>query len=84
MPSWAAPEKHTTPTGQKGAIDEADTFKGRFEEMGKQKEQKYTQAFRLIPEYRDKIDIHKICQALIMTAKDKPGKAETSTNKETG
>ena len=44
--------------------------------MGKQEKQKATQAFRLIPEYREKIDIHKICQALIMTAKDKPGKAK--------
>lgn len=52
--------------------------------MGKQKKQNETQAFRLIPEYRDKIDIHKICHALIMTAKDKPGKAENASDKSTG
>ncbi len=33
-----------------------------------------TQSFRLIPKYRDKIDVHKICQALIIAAKDMPGK----------
>ena len=52
--------------------------------MGKQKKQKETQTFRLIPEHRDRIDIHKICQALIMTAKDKPGKAENASDKSTG
>jgi hypothetical protein len=52
--------------------------------MGKQEKQKATQAFRLIPEYREKIDIHKICQALIMTAKDKPDKAEKAPDKSTG
>lgn len=52
--------------------------------MEKQKKQHVAQSFRLIPEYRDKIDIHKICQALIMTAKDKPGKAEKAADKVAG
>lgn len=41
------------------------------------------QSFRLIPKYRDEIDVRKICQALILAAKDMPGKtADTDEKKD--
>lgn len=52
--------------------------------MAEKKIQSTGQSFRLIPKFRDEIDVRKICQALIMTAKDKPGKAEKSENIKTG
>jgi len=39
--------------------------------MSGKKIQTTGQSFRLIPVYRDEIDVRKLCQVLIMAAKDK-------------
>ena len=52
--------------------------------MAEKKIQSTGQSFRLIPEYRDEIDVRKICQALIMTAKDMPKAADKNEPKGAG
>lgn len=52
--------------------------------MAEKKIQSTGQSFRLIPKYRDEIDVRKICQALIMTAKDMPGEADKSKQQDSG
>ncbi|MDY6212367.1 hypothetical protein [Hornefia butyriciproducens] len=52
--------------------------------MAEKKIQSTGQSFRLIPKYRDEIDVRKICQMLIMTAKDMPKAADKNEPKGAG
>ena len=52
--------------------------------MAEKKIQSTGQSFRLIPKYRDEIDIRKICQALIMTAKNMPKAVDNNKQEDAG
>ena len=46
--------------------------------MAEKKIQSTNQDFRLIPVYRDEIDVRKLCQVLVMAAREKSRKAVDS------
>ena len=48
--------------------------------MATRKVQSTGQSFTLIPEFRDEIDVRKLCQALILAAKEKRKNAEHTDN----